>query len=95
MKYGGPIVTKGVVYFALVCSFLTGCSSTGAGSAYHKVVQANENAVSIRSTFPNTPLGDGGSTLALEHCAKYRKVAPLDSRMITNNIVGTRTFKCE
>ena len=86
---------KNFVFGALALTTLAACSSTGAGSAYHKITQANENAVSIRSTFPNTPLGDAGSALAMEHCAKYGKVATLDSNMVTNNLVGTRTYKCE
>ena len=86
---------KTLIFYAMISTTLGACSSTGAGSAYHKIVQANENAVSIRSTFPNTPLGDGGSALAMQHCNKYGKVATLDSNMVTNNIVGTRTYKCE
>ena len=86
---------KSLFFGALALTTLSACSSTGAGSAYHKIIQSNENAVSIRSTFPNTPLGDGGSALAMQHCTKYGKIATLDSNMVTNNIVGTRTYKCE
>jgi len=86
---------KTFAFCAIASITLGACSSTGAGSAYHKIIQSNENAVSIRITFPNTPLGDGGSALAMQHCAKYGKVATLASNMITNNIVGTRTFRCE
>ena len=86
---------KSFIFGVLALTALAACSSTGAGSAYHKITQANENAVSIRSTFPNTPLGDAGSALAMQHCAQYGKVATLDSNMVTNNIVGTRTYKCE
>ena len=83
-----------LILFFLSVSLL-GCSSTGSGSAFHKIVQSNENAISIRTTFPNTPFGDGGTDLAMEHCAKYGKVASLDSNMVTNNLVGTRTFNCQ
>ena len=76
-------------------ALIIGSSSTGSGSSFHKVIQGNENAIGIKSTFPNTPLGDGGSALAMEHCSKYGKVATLDSNMVTNNIVGIRTYLCQ
>ena len=78
-----------------ILTLIAGCSSTGSGSSFHQVIQASKNAISIKSTFPNTPLGDGGSALAMEHCAKYGKVASLDSNMVTNNLVGTRTYVCQ
>ena len=80
---------------ALTLLTCIGCSSTGSGRSLHTVTQANENAISIRSMMPNNILGDKGTALAMEHCAKYGKVASLDSNMISNNLVGSRTFVCK
>lgn len=42
-------------------------------SAGSSIIQANENAVTVRSYGGN--FGDQGSTLAREHCAQYGKIA--------------------
>jgi len=80
---------KLLITFSFVAA--AACDSSGSESSQFKVLSANENAISLRVAMPG--YSDGGYGLALDHCAKYNKVASLESSG-GNGYRGVFTYLC-
>ena len=80
-----------LIYLSFAC-LLSACSSSGNTSAQYRILQSNENAISIRVAMAG--YSDAGFGLARDHCSTFGKVAVREGNVVGNGLSAVYTYLC-